>query len=138
MPNPLQNAADDAIRTAAQAQRNTVVACAQMRTTPDVAENLAAVSRLSARAAARGAGSVLFPEAFAYLGPDAEKQKLLESLPEGGPILQHCQALAQRFQLHMVLGGFHERSPEPGKAYNTCVHLSPNGEVLARYRKIHM
>ena len=122
----------------ARAQRNALVACVQMRTTPDVAQNLAAVSRLSERAAARGAGTVLFPEAFAYLGPDAEKQKLLETLPDGGPILQHCQAEAQKHQLHMVLGGFHERSPEAGKAYNTCVHLGPNGDVLARYRKIHM
>lgn len=123
---------------------NQIVACAQMRTTPDVAANLEAVGRLTARAAARGAGTVMFPEAFAFLGPDAEKQKILEDLPAvgsdaaGGPILAHCQALAREHAVHVVLGGLHERSPEPGKAYNTCVHLGADGRVLARYRKLHM
>lgn len=123
---------------------NQLVACAQMRTTPDVAGNLAAVTRLTARAAERGAGTVLFPEAFAFLGPDAEKQKILEDLPAvgsdvpSGPILAHCQALARTHQIDIVLGGFHERSPEVGKAYNTCVHLGADGRVRARYRKIHM
>jgi predicted amidohydrolase len=121
-----------------------IVACAQMRTTPDVAANLDAVDRLTARAAARGAGTVLFPEAFAFLGPDAGKQAILEDLPavgsdgRGGPILAHCQAAARTHGVHLVLGGFHERSPTPGKAWNTCVHLAPDGRVLARYRKIHM
>jgi deaminated glutathione amidase len=37
-----------------------------------------------------------------------------------------------------VLGGFPEKSPEPGHIYNTSVLLGPEGTVLAAYRKIHL
>jgi predicted amidohydrolase len=113
-------------------------ACIQMRTTPDVASNLDAVERLLGRAAGRGAGIALLPEAFAYIGPDAGKQAIAEPLPDGGPILERCRALARHYQLHLVLGGFHERSSEAGRTYNTCVHLSPTGEIVSLYRKIHL
>lgn len=128
------------------------VAVAQMRTTPQVADNLDAVQRLTARAAARGVATVLFPEAFAYLGPDAGKQEILEALPElattqrragdsafsAGPILTACQNIAKAHGVHLILGGFHERSAQAGKSYNTCLHIAADGSVLARYRKIHL
>jgi len=113
-------------------------AVVQMRSTPDVAANLASVERLLERAVARGAEFVLLPEAFAFIGPDALKQQITESLPDGGPILAKCQALAAGFGVHLVLGGFHERSGEPGRAYNTCVHLDPTGAIVSTYRKIHL
>jgi predicted amidohydrolase len=109
-----------------------------MRTTPDVASNLDAVARLLERAAERGVGCALLPEAFAYIGPDAGKQAIAEPLPDGGPILERCRTFARRYQLHLVLGGFHERSSEVGRTYNTCVHLSPAGEIVSLYRKIHL
>lgn len=115
-----------------------LVAVAQMRTTPQVADNLAAVRRLTQTASARGARTVMFPEAFAYLGPDAGKQEILEPLPTGGAILQACQSIAVACGVDLILGGFHERSPEPGKSYNTCVHLRADGSIAARYRKIHL
>ena len=115
-----------------------LVAVAQMRTTPQVDDNLAAVHRLTARAAARGAATVLFPEAFSNLGPDAGKQEILEPLPAGGPILAACQDIAREHGVHLILGGFHERSAEAGKSYNTCVHLGADGSLMARYRKIHL
>ena len=115
-----------------------LVAVAQMRTTPQLADNLAAVQRLTARARSRGAATVMFPEAFAYLGPDAGKQDILEPLPAGGPILAACQGIAREYGVHLILGGFHECSPESGKSYNTCVHIAADGTVAASYRKIHL
>jgi deaminated glutathione amidase len=113
-------------------------AAVQMRTTPDVASNLAAAERLLETAAERGVVCAMLPEAFAYLGPDAGKQAIAETLPDGGPILARCRELARRFDLHLILGGFHERSSETGRTYNTCVHLSPAGEIVSMYRKIHL
>lgn len=117
---------------------NTLIAAVQMRTTPDVAENLATVRRLTERAAARGARVVFLPEAFAYLGPDSGKRAILEPLPEGGPILDACRKLAQEARVHLVLGGFHERGTDADKARNSCVHVDENGDVAAIYRKIHL
>jgi len=122
------------------------VAAVQLCATPDVDANLATAERLVREGAERGAALVLLPEAFAFLGPEKAKQEILEPLPEPGadagfepgPILARCQALARDTGVHLVLGGFHETAPEAGKSYNSCVHLSPEGRVLARYRKIHL
>ena len=113
-------------------------AVVQMRSTPDVDANLASAERLTARAVERGAEFVLLPEAFAFIGPDAQKQEITEPLPDGGPILERCRRLASKHRVHLLLGGFHERSDEKGKAYNTGVHLDPAGAIVSCYRKIHL
>jgi predicted amidohydrolase len=112
-----------------------------MCTTPRVADNLANAGRLIAQAADRGAGVVMLPEAFAFLGPDVEKRKILEPLndPDAStPILDWCAETAQRHRLDLIVGGFHEASADPARSYNTCLHLNPAGEIAARYRKIHL
>jgi deaminated glutathione amidase len=113
-------------------------AVVQLRSTPDVAANLARVEGLVAEARALGAELVLLPEAFAYLGPEAEKLRIAEPLPEGGPILARCRELARNLECGLVLGGFHERADDADKVYNTCVHVDRSGEVVSLYRKIHM
>ncbi|HEY6598806.1 MAG TPA: carbon-nitrogen hydrolase family protein [Pseudomonadales bacterium] len=113
-------------------------AVVQMRSTPDVDANLASAERLTARAAERGATFVMLPEAFAFIGPDAQKQEITEPLPDGGPILERCRRLAAKHRVHLLLGGFHERSGEKGKAYNTGVHLDTTGAIVSCYRKIHL
>jgi predicted amidohydrolase len=112
-------------------------AVVQMCATADVDANLASVERLVGAAVERGAECVLLPEAFAFIGGDAARRAILEPLPSGGPILARCVALARRSAVHLVLGGFHERAPD-GRAYNTCIHLGPDGAVRALYRKIHL
>ena len=123
------------------------VAGIQLCATPDVAANLANAERLVRQARERGADVVLLPEAFAFLGPEKDKEAILEPLPDPaadpagftpGPILGRCQEIARDAGVHLILGGFHERAPEAGKSFNTCVHLDPGGQVLARYRKIHL
>ncbi len=123
------------------------VAAVQLCATPDVSRNLDTAGRLTREARSRGAATVLLPEAFAFLGPEQQKAGILEALPdptrpegniEPGPILAACQALARETGVHLILGGFHEASGEPGRSYNTCLHLRPDGEIAARYRKIHL
>ncbi len=123
------------------------VAAVQLCATPDVDANLGSAERLVARAREGGADVVLLPEAFAFLGPEQAKREILEPLPDPqapagdftpGPILARCQRLARDAGVHLILGGFHESSPEPGKSYNSCVHLEPDGRLVARYRKIHL
>lgn len=125
----------------------TRVAAVQLCATPDVERNLAQAERLVREAAGQGARAVFLPEAFAFLGPEDDKQRLLEPLPAGdggdgsepaGPILERCRRLARETGVDLILGGFHELAAEPGKSYNTCVHLAPSGVIAARYRKIHL
>lgn len=125
----------------------TRIAAVQLCATPDVDANLTAAERLVREAADAGAAVAMLPEAFAYLGPEQGKRDILEPLPssraaaegfEPGPILARCQALARDTGLHLILGGFHEASPDPDKSFNTCVHLDAGGAVIACYRKIHL
>jgi len=130
--------------------RPVTVAAVQLCATPDVDANLATAERLVREGRQRGAEVILLPEAFAFLGPEKAKRQILEPLPEPGgdggsqpgfqpgPILGRCQTLARETGAHLILGGFHETAPEDGKSYNSCVHLSPTGAVLTRYRKIHL
>lgn len=118
-----------------------LTALIQMCTTPSVNDNLANAGRLIAEAADRGAGIVMLPEAFAFLGPDAEKRRILEPLDSPGaatPILDWCVETAKRHQIDLIVGGFHEASADPTRSYNTCLHLNAAGDIQARYRKIHL
>lgn len=109
-----------------------------MTSTEDVEANLSTTERCVGMAAEDGAKLVLVPECFAYLGPEQGKLELAESLPEGGPILARMQALARDRGVDLVLGGFWERSDDPKKVKNACVHLDATGAVRAVYRKIHL
>jgi len=118
--------------------RRVRVGVAQMTSTPDVATNLEAAERLIRKAYAWGAELLVLPECFAYLGPDAGLREVSESLPEGGPILKRCRALAVELQIELVLGGFWETSETSGRVHNACVHIQASGDVAAVYRKIHL
>ncbi len=120
----------------------TTVGIIQMCATADVERNLDTTCRLVEATAEAGASVVLVPEAFAFIGRERERNAWLEAIPEAGgdapgPILGRCQETARNTGAHLVLGGFPERAPD-GRAFNTCLHLAPDGEVAARYRKIHL
>jgi predicted amidohydrolase len=90
------------------------VAVLQMTSRSDVEQNMQTLERLTTRAAKDGAKLVVAPECFAVLGPDNEKLKIAEPLPEGGPILARCQKLARELKIELVLGGFWEKGEQPG------------------------
>ena len=105
----------------------------------DVELNLSTLELLSRQAASEGATVICWAEAFAYLGRHEGKKEILEPLPEGGPILQRCQALARDLGCELLLGGFHEAIPgDPERCFNTSVYLDTHGGVKATYRKIHL
>ena len=117
----------------------TMVAVVQHNAGTDVEQNLSTLETLSAQAASEGAQLVTWAEAFAYLGRHDGKKDILESLPEGGPILERCQRLARRLNCDLLLGGFHEAMPgDTERCYNTSVYLNSRGEITAMYRKIHL
>jgi predicted amidohydrolase len=114
------------------------VAAVQMTSTDDVEKNLTVALQLANDAISDGAQLVVLPECFAYLGPEDGKFKIAESLPDGGPILARCQKLAAERKAELVLGGFYEKTPDPRRVRNACVHVAADGSVRAVYRKIHL
>lgn len=130
--------------------RRVRVAAVQMTSTDDVERNLGIARRLVRRAADSGARLIGLPENFAYLGAGGDgdhRAALAEQLPPvgaggaartAGPILAAMSELARTTNTYLLLGGFPERSPDPGHIYNTSVLLDPTDTVLSTYRKIHL
>ncbi len=117
----------------------TAVAIIQHCATEDVETNLRCLETLTRAAADQGAVVICWAEAFAYLGRHAGKKEILEPLPDGGPILNRCQQLAQSLGTELLLGGFHEAMPQDlDRCYNTSVYLDSNGNIVSTYRKIHL
>jgi len=111
------------------------VAAVQLNATADRAANLAAADRLVREAAARGAQLVVLPEKWPLLGSGAQLQAGAEAID--GPAITWARECARELELELVAGSFTELA-EDGLRHNTSVHISPDGEIRALYRKIHM
>jgi predicted amidohydrolase len=110
------------------------VGAVQLNARADRAANLAAADRL-VQAAARGAQLVLLPEKWTVLGSGAQLREGAE--PIDGPAISWARECARELALELVAGSFVERGAD-GRLHNTSVHISPDGEIRAVYRKIHM
>jgi predicted amidohydrolase len=116
------------------------VSAVQMNSTDDRAANLGAADRLTREAAERGAELVLLPEKWSFLGSGRDLEAGAE--PLDGPALSWARETARELRIDLVAGSIVERlatGDESGRRLaNTSVHVGPDGEVKAVYRKIHM
>ena len=114
------------------------VAVVQMVSTPDVAENLRTAQACIAHAAAQGAELVVLPEYFCGMGL-RDTDKLAWSEPFGdGPIQAAMQQWAQQHGVWLAAGTLPLRTTDPCKVHNSLLLLNPQGQVTARYDKIHL
>jgi predicted amidohydrolase len=116
------------------------VAAVQMSSQDDLAVNLARAAELIGRAAAEGTKMVLLPENFAYMGPEDGKRAVAEPVEDvpAGPILAAIADAARRAGVHVIAGGMPEKSADAARPFNTCAVIAPSGNVIARYRKVHL
>jgi deaminated glutathione amidase len=119
------------------------VAAVQLNSTVDAAANLAAADRLTRAAAADGARLIVLPEKWTALGSDEDLRAGAQTLD--GPGLSWARACARELGVDLVAGSFMERvegaggrAAAAGKLANTSVHIGPDGEVRAVYRKLHL
>lgn len=118
------------------------VAAAQLSSQDDVERNLQRVHALTREAAAAGAELVAFPENFAFMGEEDGKRAIAEPVAlasaASGPIVASLREAARASKVWLLGGGMPEKSEDPSRPFNTSVLISPDGEVVARYRKIHL
>jgi predicted amidohydrolase len=116
-----------------------VVGAVQLSSQADVSANLDRADALVGQAARRGAGLVLLPENFAFLGGgEEERRAIAEDLDNPGPIGKRLAEIARAHGVWLLAGGMPERSADRDRPYNTCAVLAPDGRLAARYRKIHL
>jgi predicted amidohydrolase len=113
-----------------------LAAAVQLTSTADRERNLAAADRLTRAAAAAGAELVVLPEKWPCLGTAEETAAGAE--PFEGPTLRWATGLAAELGIDLVAGSFAERVPGRERGANTSIHVGPDGELRAVYRKIHM
>lgn len=112
------------------------VAAVQLNSTADPAANLALADRLTRAAAADGARVIVLPEKWTAMGPDEDLRAAAETLE--GPAIGWARAIARELGVDLLAGSIVERVEGREKLANTSVHVDPDGEVRAVYRKLHM
>ncbi|MGD9712891.1 MAG: carbon-nitrogen hydrolase family protein [Thermomicrobiales bacterium] len=116
--------------------RHLHVAIAQLNSRDDKNANIESALDLIDRAAETGARLVVLPEIWPYLGADSGNQPNAEPIP--GPLTELLAARAIRHGMYIHSGTWHESRDGDPRLYNTATVISPSGEMIAKYSKIHM
>jgi predicted amidohydrolase len=113
------------------------VACVQMRSGTDVAENIAAASSLIREAASAGAELIATPEMTTLLdrAPGAAWEKSTTEAADPGRAA--FRSLAKELGVTLLIGSLAIRA-EQGKCANRSFLIGPDGAVVSTYDKIHM
>jgi predicted amidohydrolase len=112
-------------------------AVVQVNSRDNPAENLSNVERFLDQAADIGAQFVSLPEFWTYLGPYSGFDNAAQTIP--GPVIECLQEKARKYKMIVHGGSIVERHPQlADKFYNTSVLIDRDGEIAARYRKIHL
>jgi len=112
------------------------VAAVQLNSTADPAANLVVADRLTRAAAADGASLIVLPEKWTAIGTDAQQRAAAQTLE--GPAIEWARACARELGVDLVAGSILEQLEGHEKLANTSVHVDPQGEIRAVYRKLHM
>lgn len=121
------------------------VSAIQLKAGSDKASNQATAARLAEEAARDGAQMLVLPEVFGWRGRRSDEVAASESVP--GPLADFVAGLARRLGVYIVAGSILELADSdavstgartPRKCYNTSLLFAANGELMARYRKIHL
>ncbi len=120
------------------------ISVVQMNPGADKAENIAQARRLIGEAVgADRPNLVSLPEVWDSLGGDrtvrnanAELLPAKGSNEPGGPAYEFLRETARTAHVHVHGGSIIEKGPE--KLFNTTVVFDPDGQEIARYRKMHL
>ena len=114
------------------------IAAVQMASGPNVDANLLESERLICQAAEAGAGLVVLPENFAYMG-----QRIQDLVPvaeeDGTGRLQGFLArVAAKYAVWLVGGTVPLQARTPDRVRSACLVFDERGRRVARYDKIHL
>jgi deaminated glutathione amidase len=108
----------------------------QLNSTEDTDRNLETANRLVREAAAMGADLVVLPEKWTVLGTPEQMAAAAE--PLDGRSISWARSTARELGIDLVAGSMVEFVEGQEKTANTSVHVGPDGELRAVYRKMHM
>lgn len=113
------------------------IAVAQFAPGANQAHNLAAMHTLAATAVRRGASLVVFPEYSAFFEPKLGVSFVEAAEALDGDFVAGLKEIARSNGVYAVAGML-ETTDDAARFSNTLVAVSPVGEVVATYRKLHL
>lgn len=131
-------ASDAAARAAWSAPARPLrVAVAQLAPTADAAANRARLVQLAERAAESGARLLVAPEYASFFDGAPSATAAAAAEPLDGPFVSGLRETASRLGI-AIAAGLVERAGDAGRFRNAIVVASPEGELAAVYRKVHL
>ncbi len=114
-----------------------VAAAIQMTSGDDIAANIAQLEPLLAQAVARGARLVATPENTFYMRREGTAAATDVAMQQHAGV-QYAKAAAQQHGIWLLIGSIRAREAGMDKPFNRSIFISPAGEVVATYDKIHL
>jgi deaminated glutathione amidase len=114
------------------------VAAIQMVAGSDLDVNLQHAAALLKQAAEQGAELAALPEYFCMIGSKDTDKLVISEQPGHGKIQQFFATMARDLKLWIVGGTMPMGTDDPMHVRNSVLVYSPNGELAARYDKIHL
>lgn len=111
----------------------------QLTSSDDPAENCARVVADVARAAAEGAEFILTPEVTNCVSANRTRQQAVLRLEDEDDSLPAFRKAAAEHGVHLLIGSLALKTgDDDGRFANRSFLIGPDGDILARYDKIHM
>ena len=114
------------------------IAAVQLSSQDDVGRNLTEARVQVRNAARKGAELVVLPESLVFIGSERRKRELAAPLSAGEQAYEALSMAASDAGVWVVAGGIPEKSDDYRRPFNTCAVFSPDGSLVATYRKIHL
>ncbi len=111
-------------------------AAVQLNSGADVEANVVAADELVRAAAADGATLVVLPEKWTVMGASEDLRAGAQSLD--GSAIAWARETARELGIDLLAGSIAERREGHERLSNASVHVGPDGELEAVYRKLHM
>ncbi len=116
----------------------TLLAAIQMASGTDRDNNLKEADRLITSAAEKGAKLVILPENFALMGRRETDKLAIRETPGQGPIQEFLASRAKQHGIWLVGGTMPMAVDNPGKVRAASLLYNDQGQLAARYDKIHL
>lgn len=111
----------------------------QITSSDDPSENLKMLLPMLHQAAAQGAEFVLTPEVTNCVSSSRKHQQNVLSYEADDPMLAQLKREAEELGVWLLIGSLALKTDDPdGRFANRSFLLAPDGEIAARYDKIHM
>jgi len=113
-----------------------LAAALQLTSTSEPEVNFSVAEEQIELAARRGAELIGLPENFAFMGDDLQRLELSSQLAE--QCSNFLVTMARRYQVVLLGGGYPVPSGDGQHTFNRAELIGRDGQLLARYDKIHL